>query len=167
METLPFTPLRPGELVRARVCDVAVYGIYCEYGQHQILVLIPEISWIPCFASCKQVAEIGDELEIMIIHHDVERNKIAGTIREIHPENNPWEGRWNLRVGDVLEATVVRWVVNADRCGHSGGYFLALRPAAFVMLCGHRQGIWSCGDKCKVVVTSIDYKRRHVAVEAR
>ena len=156
-----------GEIVRARVRRVAVFGLFCEYEHHEILVLIPEVSWIPCFASCEQFAEVGDELGIKIVHHDKERNKIAGSIRAIHPENDPWEGPWNPSVGDQVEATVIRWVESADRCGGSGGYLLALRPAAFVMLCGYEQGKWLPGDKCDVVITSLDQQRRKLVVETR
>jgi S1 RNA binding domain len=159
--------LTPGDVVRATVRQTAVFGLFCEYERHEILVLIPEISWIPSFASCQQVASVGDELEVKIVHIDKERNKIVGSIRAIHPENDPWEGPWRLRIGDVFAATVVRWVEKADRCGNAGGYLLALRPAAFVMLCGVETGRFNSGDKCTVIVTSIEELHRQVKVELR
>jgi S1 RNA binding domain len=161
------TTLKPGDVVQAKVRQTAVFGIFCEYGQHEILVLIPEISWIPSFASCQQVASVGDELEVKIVHIDKERNKIAGSIRAIHSENNPWDGSWRLSVGDVLDAIVVRWVEKADRCGDAGGYLVALRPAALVTLCGLEAGHFNSGDKCAITVTSIDERHRQVKVELR
>ena len=142
----------------------AVFGLFCEYGTHEILVLIPEISWIPSFASCEQVAAVGDELEVKIVHIDRERNKIAGSLLALHPESDPWHGTWQLGVGDVLDATVVRWVEKADRCGGAGGYLLALRPAAFVMLCGQEAGRFKNGDKVAVRVTALDARHRQVTV---
>ena len=118
----------------------AVFGLFCEYGTHEILVLIPEISWIPSFASCEQVAAVGDELEVKIVHIDRERNKIAGSFRALYPESDPWHGAWQFGVGDVLDATVVRWVERADRCGDAGGYLLALRPAASSCFADRRPG---------------------------
>jgi hypothetical protein len=47
--------LEPGDVVRVVVRKTAVFGLFCEYGTHEILVLIPEVSWIPSFASCEQV----------------------------------------------------------------------------------------------------------------
>ena len=158
------TTLKPGDVVRAVVRKTAVFGLFCEYGTHEILVLIPEISWIPSFASCEQVAAVGDELEVKIIHIDKERNKIAGSLRALHPESDPWHGAWQLGVGDVLEATVVRWVEKADRCGDAGGYLLALRPAALVMLCGQEAGRFKSGDRVAVRVTSIDARHSKVTV---
>jgi hypothetical protein len=149
------TALNPGDVVQAVVRKTAVFGLFCEYGRHEILVLIPEISWIPSFASCEQVAAVGDHLEVKIVHIDRERNKIAGSLRALHPESDPWHGAWQLGVGDVLDATVVRWVVKADRCGDTGGYLLALRPAALVMLCGQEGGRFKSGDRVAVRVTAI------------
>jgi predicted RNA-binding protein with RPS1 domain len=156
--------LNTGDVVRAVVRKNAVFGLFCEYETHEILVLIPEISWIPSFASCEQVAAVGDELEVLVIHIDRERNKIAGSLKALHPESDPWHGAWRPGVGDVLEATVVRWVEKADRCGDAGGYLLALRPAALVMLCGQEAGRFKSGDRVAVTVTSIDPRHEQVAV---
>jgi predicted RNA-binding protein with RPS1 domain len=156
--------LNPGDVVRAVVRKTAVFGLFCEYGTHEILVLIPEISWIPSFASCEQVAAVGDELEVKIVHINPERNQIAGSVRALHPGSDPWHGAWRLGVGDVLEATVVRWVEKADRCGDAGGYLLALRPAALVMLCGQEAGRFKRGDRVAVRVTAIDARHGKVTV---
>ena len=156
--------LNTGDVVLAVVRRTAVFGLFCEYGTHEILVLIPEISWIPSFASCEQVAAVGDELEVKIIHIDRERNEIVGSLVALHPESNPWHGTWQLGVGDVLNATVVRWVDKADRCGGAGGYLLALRPAAFVMLCGQEAGRFKSGDRVAVKVTALDARIWQVTV---
>ena len=158
------TRLNPGDVVRAVVRKTAVFGLFCQYGTDEILVPIPEISWIPSFASCEQVAAVGDELEVKIVHIDKERNKIAGSLRALHPESDPWHGAWQLSVGDLLDATVVRWVEKADRCGDAGGYLLALRPAALVMLCGQEAGRFKSGDRAAVRVTSIDAVQGKVTV---
>jgi predicted RNA-binding protein with RPS1 domain len=156
--------LNTGDVVRAVVRKTAVFGLFCDYGTHEILVLIPEISWIPSFASCEQVAAVGDELEVKIIHIDRERNKIAGSLVALHPECDPWHGKRQLGVGDLLNATVVRWVGQADRCAGAGGYLLALRPAAFVILCGQEAGRFKIGDSVTVKVTALDARTRQVTV---
>ena len=158
------TPLKTGDVVRAVVRKTAVFGLFCDFNGHEILVRIPELSWIPSFASCEQVAAVGDELEVQIIHSDPQRNSISGSLIALHPESNPWHGAWQLGVGDVLDATVVRWVEAADRCGGAGGYLLALRPAALVMLCGCEAGRFRGGDRCSVTIRSLDPLHRKVAV---
>jgi ribosomal protein S1 len=156
--------LNTGDVVRAVVRKTTVFGLFTESRKHEILVLIPEISWIPSFASCEQAASVGDALEVKIVHIDKDRNKIAGSLRLLHPESDPWHGAWQLGVGDVLDATVVRWVEKADRCGDAGGYLLALRPAALVMLCGQEAGRFARGDRVAVRVTTIDARLRKVTV---
>jgi hypothetical protein len=158
--------LKIGDAVRVVVRRTAVFGLFCEFGTHEILVLIPEISWIPSFASCEQVAVVGDELEVKVIHIDRERNKIAGSLVALHPESDPWHGTWQLGVGDVLNATVIRWVEHADRCGGAGGHLLALRPAAFVMLCGQKDGRFKGGDNVVVRIDSLDARSRQVSVRS-
>jgi hypothetical protein len=156
--------LKTGDVVRATVRQTAVFGLFCEHQPHEILVRIPEISWIASFASCEQVTAVGDELAVKVIHVDEKHSKIAGSLREVHPESDPWHGAWQLGVGDVLEATVVRWVEKADRCGNAGGYLLALRPSALVMLCGQEAGRFKSGDRCAVRDTSVDPARKMVTV---
>jgi hypothetical protein len=161
------TLLKPGDVVRARVKHVAVFGIFFDYRGDEILVLIPDVSWIPCFASCEQVADVGDEFHIKIVHHAEERRQYSGSIRAVHPESNPWNGSWQLQVGDQLEPTVVRVVEKADRCGNNKGLLLELRPAAYVMLCGQDEEQWEKGRKCVVIVTEIDHGRRKVVLQAK
>jgi ribosomal protein S1 len=156
--------LDPGDVVRAVVRKTAVFGLFCQYGTDEVLVLIPEISWIPSLASCEQVAAVGDELEVKIVHIDRERNQIAGSVRALHPRSDPWHGAWRLGVGDVLGATVLRWVEKADRCGDAGAYLLALRPAALVMLCGLEAGRFKSDDRVAVRVTAIDARHGKVTV---
>jgi hypothetical protein len=157
--------LKPGDVVRAKVRRIAVFGLFCEFEQQEIVVLIPEISWIASFASCHQVALVGDSFDVTIMHIDEEQSKIAGSIRAIYPENDPWEGPWRLSIGDVLDATVVRWVESADRCANKGGYLLALRPAALVMLCGLEAGQFASGEQVAVRIASLDAFQRSVTVE--
>jgi hypothetical protein len=159
------TPLKTGDVVRAVVRKTAVYGLFCEYKVHEILVLIPEVSWIPSFASCEQVADVGDEFEVKIVHFNRDRNQFVGSVRAVNPGNNPWDGEWRLGVDDVLEATVLRWVEEADRCGGAGGYLLALRPAALVMLCGQVAGRFENGDKLGVTITAIEPHHRKITVK--
>ena len=64
----------------------------------------------------------------------------------------------------MLDATVVRWVEKADRCGGAGGYLLALRPAALVMLCGQEAGRFKSGETVAVRVTAIDARQGKVTV---
>jgi ribosomal protein S1 len=161
------TSLIVGDVVKAKVCRVEVFGAFCEFEGQEILVLIPEVSWIASFASCQEVISANDELEVNILHVNETPRKISASIRANHPESNPWDERWPLQVGDEMEAKVLRWVEEAHRCGNSGGYLLALSPAALVMLCGVEAGHLKAGDKCQVVVTAVDALKHQVRVSLK
>ena len=158
-------PLMPGDVVQAKVEQVEVFGIFLEYVGQEILVLIPETSWIPCYGSCRQIAEVGDEFRVRIIARVEHKDQYAGSIRAIYPESDPWSGKWGLRVGDTAEARVVRMVEHADRCGDKKGYLLELRPAAYVMLFADKDTRLEMGQRCSVTVTAVNADRRQVVVQ--
>jgi hypothetical protein len=156
--------LSPGQVVRARVTQVAVFGLFMDFRGHAILVLIPETSWTACYASCAEIADVGDEFDVSILKWVEERNQYAGSIRAVHPESDPWSGGWSLHAGDRLRATVVRSVDRADRCGDRPGYLLRLRPAAYAMVCKRTEGEWQVGRDCEVTVTAVNLHRREILV---
>jgi ribosomal protein S1 len=153
-----------GDVVRAKVSRVEIFGAFCEFEDQEILVLIPEVSWIASFASCQEVISIGDELEVEILHVNENPRAISASVRANHPKSNPWDKRWSIRVGDEISANVLRWVEKPHRCHDSGGYLLALRPSALVMLCGVEAGRLKACDECQVVVTAVDALKHQVRV---
>ncbi len=159
--------LNPGDIVRAKVTRVEVFGVFLDYLGHEILVTIPGTSWTACYASCEQLAEIGDEFPIRILAYQKDRNQYAGSMREVYSESDPWSGTWIINVGDTLEATVVRLVQKADRCGGKRGYLLELRPTAYVMLCGQDAVDFAPGQKCFVTVTEVDRQWRSIVVQRK
>lgn len=154
-----------GDTVRANVTRTEVYGVYCQREAKDILILIPEISWIACFNNCHQFAEAGDEITCKIIHFDQAHACFVGSIRQLHPENNPWDFNRLFQAGDIVKATVVRWVDQADRCDGKGGYLLELRPAAYVMLCGELPGTYRAGDNCHVKIVKTNRSLNSFQVE--
>jgi len=157
-------PPTPGEIVTARVKQIAPFGLFLDYYGYDLLLLIPETSWVACYASCSQLADIGDEFRVRVLHYAEGRDQYTVSHKAIYPESNPWGGSWELQAGDTLEATVVRPVERADRCGDGTGWLLELRPGAYVMLCGHADAAWAKGERCQVTVTAVDAARRAVAV---
>lgn len=151
--------LKVGDVVDAEVTSVQVFGIFCRHGQEEMLVLIPETSWIASACSCEQYAQPGDTLTVRIIHIDVASGKIAATIKGRHP--NPWE-TGQLNVGCRHEAVVVRHVERSDRCKDQPAYLLELMPGAFTMLCDTTKTL-APGDRVAVIIKSSN--PRKLAVE--
>ena len=122
-----------GDIIEVEVVSVAVFGLFCRYGEQEVLVRIPEISWIASYNSCEQFASPGDRFRVMVIYINAVSGQVSGSIKAICPD--PWPSD-KLAVGTEYRARVVRPVASADRCGGAPGYLLELFPAAYVMMCG-------------------------------
>jgi hypothetical protein len=156
--------LKVGDIISAVVTNTANYGMFLRHGDDAILVLIPETSWTACYASCHQLADVGDEFEIVIVAVGAD-GRIAGSLRAWHPTSDPWSGAWQLKVGDCIDAKVARIVTSADRCNRGKGYLLELRPAAYAMLCADGLPELLNGQRCKVRVSDIDESRHAIGVK--
>jgi len=158
--------MRPaaGDIIRAKVYKTTHFGIFFQYAEHYLLVLIPETSWTSCYASCDQLAKPGDEFDIVVIH-DVGDGRFAASLKAMHPESDPWSGAWKVSVGDRITAKVARVVDAADRCNGGKGYLLELKPAAYAMLCTEVSFKLQKGQLCEVVVTQVDDSRQAIHVQ--
>ena len=148
-----------GDILDVEVRSVAVFGLFCRAGDQELLVLIPEISWVASFCSCQQFAAEGDCFRVQVLHVDAERGKVSASIKAMHPD--PWpSGR--LAVDTIHQARVVRAIKSADRCGDGPGHLLELLPGAFVVLCGQPPVV--IGQSYPVRVVASDFSRRAVRV---
>jgi predicted RNA-binding protein with RPS1 domain len=141
--------LRIGDVVVAEVTNVQVFGIFCKHGTQELLVRIPEVSWIASFNSCLQVACPGDHLTVKIIHIDEASLEIAATIKGLFPD--PWQTD-QLQIGTTHTATVVRYVDKSDRCGNNSAYMLQLLPGSFVMM-GAKDLLLQIGQNLYVTIS--------------
>lgn len=151
--------LATGQIVEVEVQSVAVFGLFCRYDGQELLVLIPEISWIASYCSCHQFAAPGDRLTVKVIHVDADSGKVSASVKAVHPD--PWAAGL-LAAGTDHRARVVRFVENADNCGDGDGYLLELMPGAYVMLCGGPT--IEKGQTCTVTVVESDFSKRAVRV---
>jgi predicted RNA-binding protein with RPS1 domain len=155
--------LTAGQIVEVEVHTVAVFGVFCHYKGEDVLVLIPETSWIASYCSCEQFAEPGDRLLIKIIHVDQATGKVAGSIKELYP--NPWEAG-QLAPGTDHQSRVVRYVREADRCNDRPGYLIELLPGAYAMLCAAGLSLTK-NQRCTVTVSESDPFKRAVKVAVK
>lgn len=123
--------LAVGDIVDVTVTSPQVFGVFCRADSNDMLVVIPETSWIASFNSCMQFAQPGDRLQVKIKNIDLPTGKIAASVKDIYP--NPWD-TGQIIVGAKYNARVVRFVANADRCNDKAGYLVELLPGGFAML---------------------------------
>ena len=149
-----------GQIVEVEVSSVAVFGIFCRYNEQEVLVLIPETSWIASYCSCHQFTEPGDRFKVKVIHVDTDTGKVSASIKALHPD--PWNSSL-LEPGIVHRARVVRQVDKADRCNDRPGYLLELVPGGYVMV--YADGLaFDKNQRLKVTIRDSDFSKRAVRV---
>lgn len=82
--------LKSGDVVHAIVNRREEYGVYLESNGQLILVTVPYLSWTARVRSGSDFASIGAEFEVKLGPF-VESEKVwRGSIRDAHPEDDPW-----------------------------------------------------------------------------
>jgi hypothetical protein len=148
-----------GDILDVQVYSVATFGLFCRAEEQQVLVLIPETSWVASYCSCEQFAAAGDRFRVQVLHADLETGKVSASIKALYPD--PWASGL-LTPGALYQARVVRHIKRADRCGDGAGELLELVPGAYVVLCGGSP--LTLGQLCRVVVVASDFSNRAVRV---
>lgn len=147
------------DILDVEVRSAEVFGLFCRAGAQEVLVLIPETSWVASFCSCQQFAAPGDQFRVQVLRVDAKTGQASASIKAMHPD--PWpSGR--LAVGTLHQARVVRAIDSADRCGGGPGHLLELLPGAYVVLCGGLPLV--CGQSHLVQVVASDFYKRAVRV---
>ncbi|MEZ6040049.1 MAG: hypothetical protein R3C20_06060 [Planctomycetaceae bacterium] len=153
--------LSAGDIVTVDVVSPQVFGVFCRHGSDDMLVVIPQTSWIASFNSCFQFAEPGDRLTVRIRHVDPATGKIAASVKDVHPD--PWE-TGKIVIGAQYEARVVRFVETADRCDGKPGYLIELLPGSYAMIPAKSHKHLS-GDIVKVRILAADIRLGSVVVD--
>lgn len=153
--------MKPGDIITAIATEVAVYGIHCVTEEAKpALLLIPYISWIPCFNSCKQFADSGDKIEAAVRFVDKESGKIALTHCEMF--DDPWACN-QITIGSRFDAIAIRHVESSDRCGDKPALLVQLIPGCYAMLCGEHSEI-KLGAMVPVTVSEVSEQKRSVTL---
>jgi small subunit ribosomal protein S1 len=103
--------LNSGEIVKGRVHQVETFGLYLEYQKNNLFVRIIDVSWEPREAiGLLESTKIGDEITVKILHVIKEYNIYLASIKDVHPEKNPWKEPQIYKKGKVFSGTIDRIV---------------------------------------------------------
>jgi len=95
-----------GKVLTGRVARITDFGAFVDLGGIDGLVHISEISWRRVKHPSEAVNR-GDEVKVVVIKYDKEKNKVSLSIRQIMAD--PWgEAAEKFRIGDVVEGTVTK-----------------------------------------------------------
>ncbi len=75
-------------VVKGKVKNITDYGVFIDLGGLDGLLHITDMSWKK-IKHPKEMVQLGDTLELMVLNYDKEENKVSLGLKQLVP--NPWE----------------------------------------------------------------------------
>lgn len=155
----------PGKRIRGKVVSVVDFGIFIEIEPGiDGLVHISEISWIKRFRHPKEIINLGRRVEAMIIDVDVDKRRIALSLRRIEP--SPWElfkekNPRGSRIKGIIKNVTDKGIfvdLGEDLIGlvRPNEIFWNRKPST--------KGLYNVGDEIEVMVLNVDEKNQRIGL---
>jgi small subunit ribosomal protein S1 len=156
--------LEEGQLRSGVVKNIAEFGAFVDLGGIDGLLHITDMSWGRIGHPSEMVA-IDQEIEVVILHIDREKEKIALGLKQKQP--SPWEGVADkYPVGDKVKGSVVNVM--------SYGAFVKLEEGieglvhisemSWTKRVTHPSELVSIGDEIEVVVLGINKEKQEISL---
>ena len=160
-------PWEVGSVVQGRIHNIVNYGAFVKLAYstgYRIdgLIRVSELSWTEQKPIPSEFFEVGDEVNVMVIEIDPDKQQIELSYKQIQP--NPWEFiTKKYSVGSVVRARVVnitksRTVVELEKS------IKGLIPASELSWTEQQpipSEFFEIGDEVDVIVTEIDPDQQH------
>ena len=156
--------LEVGQIRKGTIKNIAEFGAFIDLGGIDGLLHITDMSW-GRITDPKEVVSIDQEIEVMILHIDHEKEKISLGLKQKTP--SPWESvEDKYPVGTKVTGTVVNVM--------SYGVFIKLEEGieglvhisemSWTKRISHPSEILSVGDKIEVVVLGINKEKQEISL---
>lgn len=146
-----------GDIVDATVTRVFVGAVLLSRGSMIGALQLPEISWFRTATGTARFS-VGDTVRVLVIA--VKDERFSASIRQLHPEQDPWLEAQRLSVGDELECVVRRVVEYGAWCcvgAYDGGLWIFAEGDVPPVV----------GQRVALVVSRIDEARRTIELRPR
>ncbi|WP_199553084.1 S1 RNA-binding domain-containing protein [Streptomyces sp. N35] len=153
--------LEEGQVCRGVVSAVEGFGAFVDIGGLDGLVNVAELTWAH-FEAVSDVVEIGQEVTVVVLGVDLDREQCALSLKALHPDPFPEFARTQL--GRVVTGRVEKLVsigafvrINEYRAGLVPMHDLEARTA----------GALQVGDEVTVEVAAINLWKRRILLSLR
>ena len=163
-KTALLNELQVGQIREGTVKNIAEFGAFIDLGGIDGLLHITDMSW-GRITDPKELVSIGQELEVMVLDIDRERERIALGLKQTM--NNPWESvDTKYPVGAKVKG-VVRNLTNYGAFveleeGVDG--LLHISDMSWVRKITHPSEVVKKNEEIECVVTQVDKKNRRIAL---
>jgi small subunit ribosomal protein S1 len=155
-----------GSRVKGKVVNVLSYGAFVKLDEGiEGLVHISEMSWTRRINHPSEVVNIGDEVEVMVLDINKEKQEISLGMKQV--QMNPWdEVEKKYKVGTIIEGRV-RNLTNYGAFveieeGIDG--LLHISDMSWTKKVMHPSEVLKKGDKVRCMVLSVDQEKKRVAL---
>ena len=150
--------MKVGEIVEAKFIRAESYGIFLEYDNETIFVQVIDRDWSGGFYDPFEFSKISKTHDVLIRGYLEERNQFYGSIKDAHPELDPWNEAKNFKVGTELSGIAT---TNTEY-----GTIIKIYPGLVGLLhSSEGGGNLEIGGKIKVAIKRIDHDRRKMEFE--
>jgi small subunit ribosomal protein S1 len=95
-----------GETRKGKVSGVAKFGVFVDLGGADGLIHTSELSW-QSVSNPEDIVHVGDELDVMVLNIDKEKERISLSLRRLDPE--PWTTITEaFEIGQIVTGTITR-----------------------------------------------------------
>jgi small subunit ribosomal protein S1 len=156
--------LEVGQIRKGVVKNIAEFGAFVDLGGIDGLLHITDMAW-ERIGHPTEMVRIDQELEVMVLHIDREKQKIALGLKQ--RQNNPWEHvEEKYPVGSTHKGTVVNVM--------SYGAFVKLEPGieglvhisemSWTRRVNHPSELVAIGDEIPVVILGVDRQGQQLSL---
>ncbi len=146
------------------VKNIADFGAFVDLGGIDGLLHITDMSW-GRISHPSEMVKIDDELDVVILNIDYEKEKIALGLKQNTP--SPWEGvAEKFPVNSTVEGTVVNVMSYGAFVKLEDGIegLVHISEMSWTKRISHPSEIVQVGDKINVVVLRIDVKKQEISL---
>ncbi len=155
-----------GEKVTGKVVNLTEYGAFVELEEGvEGLIHVSEMSWTKRIRHPKQVLEVGDEVEAVVLKVDPEARRISLGLKQVQP--NPWDVvKERYPEGTVIEGTVKNITDFGLFIGIEEGIdgLVHVSDLSWSKRIKHPSELYQKGDKIQAVVLNIDKEKERFSL---
>lgn len=153
-----------GQIRKGVVKNIADFGAFVDLGGIDGLLHITDMSW-KRIGHPSEMVSIDDEIEVMILHVDREREKIALGLKQKEP--SPWENiETKYPVGSKVTGEVVNVMTYGAFVKLEDGIegLVHISEMSWTKRVNHPSELVSPGDQVEVVVLGINKEKQEISL---
>ncbi len=159
--------IKEGAITKGVVKNIMPYGVFVDIGGIDGLLHITDMTWGRT-AHPSSICKLGDEIEVVILKLDLEKNKVALGLKQ--KTEDPWNDISDLHVDDIIHGKVIN--------SESYGIFIEIKPGIEGLI--HTSQIsWSktetvkteqlrkIGSTVKAIIKEINQENRRISLSIK